>query len=168
MLRTGLNVPRNGPTDAQRGILNNALPTRAAWQPMVNTDIKLENVVLGNARADYYPSYKTLKMIDFGLAFNDDRYANMAAKKLPVTGAVQYRHIGTTGWRPPVSSSFPCLRWFSLTPLQEQFPPPATPALKQARIDTRADTWNIGMVMLSTSRQMYEMHARHTTNFVRT
>jgi hypothetical protein len=105
-MHTGLNVARNRPTDAQRTITNANLPQNpvaggSQWQSIVNTDIKPHNIVLGHARDDYYPSYKTPMMIDFGLAFNNNKYLTMASKKAPGIGA-GYIQIGTNGFLPPV------------------------------------------------------------------
>ena len=44
------------------------IPARG-WEPIINPDIKLANVVLGDALPNWYPAYKTPQMIDFGLAF---------------------------------------------------------------------------------------------------
>jgi serine/threonine protein kinase len=108
-MHTGLTVASNQPTDRDRNKTNNQLPRKKSWRSVVNTDIKPQNVVLSHARDDYYPSYKTPSMIDFGLAFNDNRYKNTASKKLPGPRA-SYQSIGTRGFPPSVRSSHILLR----------------------------------------------------------
>jgi serine/threonine protein kinase len=71
------------------------------WNPIIHTDIKLGNVVL--SEASFYPHYKTPVLIDFGLAYNDARYGNREAKKVPGANPARFRGIGTPGSRPPVS-----------------------------------------------------------------
>jgi hypothetical protein len=107
VMRTGLSVPHTQPTEAMSTIKNTALPKAPEWRPIVNTDIKLPNVVLGNPQPNRYPAYKTLKMIDFGLAFDDNRYRYGRSKELPPElqrnpAATLYKEIGTSGSRPPV------------------------------------------------------------------
>jgi serine/threonine protein kinase len=128
----------------------------------VNTDIKLENVVLGDSQPNRYPAYKTPKMIDFGLAYNDNRYRNQRSKELPQEqqtnpAATLYRHIGTPGCRPPVCS-FSHTQFILphlLTQLQqEQFNPPHHKHVKSS-IDARADTWNVGEIIFELLEQNY-------------
>jgi hypothetical protein len=45
--------------------LTHVFPTEPGWKPVVNTDIKDTNVVLGYAADGYYPSHKSAQMIDF-------------------------------------------------------------------------------------------------------
>jgi serine/threonine protein kinase len=92
--QTGLTVPKNHPTHNNKTV-NIALPTVDGWRPIVNPDIKLGNVVLGQALPEHYPAYKIAKMIDFGLAFNDNRYNTAASKRA--------QRIGTEGLCPPAS-----------------------------------------------------------------
>ena len=49
--------------------------------PLIDLDIKLYNMVLGLPQDDYYPAYPTVKMIDFGEAFDNDRYPYYEAKE---------------------------------------------------------------------------------------
>ena len=99
---TGHTIAHNDPPDHQRDLPNAVLPRVPGWQSIVNTDIKLGNVVLGHAQDGYYPAYKTPKMIDFGLAFDDNRYPDRNSKKRSGR-PVRYRQIGTRGSVPPVS-----------------------------------------------------------------
>ena len=48
----------------------------APWAPIVNTDTRDTNNVLGAAVQECYPAYEIPEMIDFGLAFDDNRYPN--------------------------------------------------------------------------------------------
>lgn len=89
------------PPEAEAQTSNSTLVAADGWQPMVNTDIKLGNVVLSHPRANHYPAYKTTKMIDFGnsefaihLRDQDSKRANNKARS--------YLQIGTPGSRPPV------------------------------------------------------------------
>lgn len=91
---TGNTVTKDQPTE-----VGEDLPTLEGWTPIVNADIKLANLVLNDAHANYYPAYKTLQMIDFGLAFNDNRLHNEAEKHVWTT-------YGTRGHCPPVSVSY--------------------------------------------------------------
>ena len=69
--------------------------------PLIDLDIKLYNMVLGLPQDDYYPAYPTVKMIDFGEAFEDDRYFYYEAKE---------GGVGTEGFGPRfVSQSFTLL-----------------------------------------------------------
>jgi hypothetical protein len=77
-------------------------PTEPGWKPIVNTDIKDTNVVLGHAAENYYTSYKTPQMIDFGLAFDNGKFSNRAAKRTELDQWATNR--ATIGWRAPVSS----------------------------------------------------------------
>lgn len=63
------------------------------WVPVINPDIKLANIVLGDAHWNYYPAYKRPQMIDFGLAFEGEDHEHAAMR----------RPIGTPGYNPPVS-----------------------------------------------------------------
>ena len=44
---------------------------KKGWTPLIDPDIKLENIALCAAQDDYYPAYKTAKRIDFGQVFED-------------------------------------------------------------------------------------------------
>ncbi|KAF3044247.1 hypothetical protein E8E11_007822 [Didymella keratinophila] len=48
------------------------------WVPVINPDVKLANVVLGDAHSDYCPAYKRPQMIDFGLAFGGEDHEHAA------------------------------------------------------------------------------------------
>jgi hypothetical protein len=78
-------------------------PTEPGWKPIVNTDIKDTNVVLGHAAGNYYASYKTPRMIDFGLAFDNGKFSNRAAKRTELDQWATNRT--TIGWRSPISST---------------------------------------------------------------
>lgn len=72
------------------------IPTEG-WKAVINPDIKLSNVVLGEARSDHYPAYKTAKMIDFSQAFEEGPGKHDSSDtKAP---------LGTKGFWPPVSHS---------------------------------------------------------------
>jgi hypothetical protein len=107
VMRTGLSVPHTQPTVATSTTKNASLPKAPGWKPIVNTDIKLANVVLGNPQPNRYPAYKTPKMIDFGLAFDNNKYHYGKSKELRPEfqtnpAATLYKEIGTPGCRPPV------------------------------------------------------------------
>jgi hypothetical protein len=74
--------------------LSKVCETEKDWRAIINPDIKLANVVLGEARSDHYPAYKTAKFIDFGQAFEEDGKYDSAETKRP---------IGTEGVWAPVS-----------------------------------------------------------------
>jgi hypothetical protein len=44
---------------------------KEGWTPLIDPDIKLENIALCAAQDNYYPAYKTAKRIDFGQVFED-------------------------------------------------------------------------------------------------
>lgn len=105
MMRTGRSIAHHEPLEANRGIPNAHLPTAPHWQPYVNTDIKLPNVVLGHS-TNWYPAYKTPLMIDFGNATPTTTFPNRNSKKLQgPTRPVTYKEIGTPGERAPVSNT---------------------------------------------------------------
>ncbi|KAF1830893.1 hypothetical protein BDW02DRAFT_465375, partial [Decorospora gaudefroyi] len=82
------------------------------------------------------------KMIDFGIAFNDNRYNDTrlsGPSKFPPSKVSNNTHTC-------------CLTQKT----QEQFAPPNKKHSKQA-IDVRSDTWNIGLVMLTL------MNGQHVT-----
>ncbi|CAO2651441.1 Nn.00g040110.m01.CDS01 [Neocucurbitaria sp. VM-36] len=66
LMETGMAIDRNAPEQEDQPIY---YPRN--WQPIVNPDIKTLNVILSEAQNDFYPAYKTAKMIDFGLCFSD-------------------------------------------------------------------------------------------------
>lgn len=81
-------------------------PRRGEWLSIINPDIKPMNVMLGEAQDEFYPGFKTTKMIDFGLCCNDDRY-NFSDNKY-----YQGYGVGTPGFCAPVSfCNFITLRW---------------------------------------------------------
>lgn len=104
MMRTGLPIARHEPFVTNRGLLNSDLITAPRWQPYVNTDIKLANVVLGAAKHNWYPAYKTPLMIDFGNTNPATTYPDRNSKKETLR-PVTYREIGTPNDRPPVSNT---------------------------------------------------------------
>ena len=67
------------------------------WLPIVNLDIKPMNVMLSEAQDDFYPAFKTAKMIDFGLCFNENKH---------IIDETQRHGVGTQGYWPPVSFFF--------------------------------------------------------------
>ena len=72
---------------------------KEGWTPLIDPDIKLENIAVCEARDGYYPAYKTAKRIDFGQVFQDsdlDGDVLLHERKVP---------MGTRGVWPPVSSS---------------------------------------------------------------
>lgn len=75
------------------------------WRPVVNADIKLCSIIFGPAQSGYYPAFKTPKMIDFGVAFDDNRHPNRERKKKREPPHA-YFLLGTEGSRPPVSHSY--------------------------------------------------------------
>ncbi|CAA9963181.1 S-TKc domain containing protein [Pyrenophora teres f. maculata] len=100
------------------------------WAPIVNTDIKHMNIVLGDAVQDYYPAYKMPKMIDFGLGHDDNRYPNKRSK-LNRDGTWKTAHRGTPGWNPPEAYHRPWKEY------------------ENEAIDGRTDIWQVGLVMLN-------------------
>jgi hypothetical protein len=69
---------------------------KAGWTPLIDPDIKLENIALCAPIKDYYPAYKTAKRIDFGQVFEDidlDGDVLLLTRKGP---------MGTEGVWPPV------------------------------------------------------------------
>jgi len=102
--------------------LNELLNRAPHWRPIVNPDTKPANVVLGEA-STLYPSYKVAKLIDWGLAFTDQRY-NTAAQK----NARGW--FGTRGYCPP-EQYFPADWEFADVP-----------------VDMKSCTFNIGLIML--------------------
>lgn len=64
-MHTGVLIQDNTPVESM-GVI------KQGWDPIINPDIKLANVVLGPAQDDHYPAYKTVKMIDFGQVFPDE------------------------------------------------------------------------------------------------
>ena len=101
MMYTGRTVAHNEPTFANKGMRNANLPRAAGWQSLTNVDIKTRNVVIGLPTPDWYPSYKTALMIDFGHTAHN-MYPNRVSK-LGSIRPVRYKGIGTAGCRPPVS-----------------------------------------------------------------
>ncbi|KAH7408704.1 kinase-like domain-containing protein [Phaeosphaeria sp. MPI-PUGE-AT-0046c] len=130
---TGWQPGRAHPPPHLRTLQNSALLMYTGWGSLVNTDIKLANVVLGQSRPDFYPAYKTAQMIDFGLVVPETSYIDREAKKR--NG--RYREIGTPGSRPP-----------------EQFHPPH-PKHTQTPINVLSDTWNVGKIMFELLEQRY-------------
>jgi hypothetical protein len=102
MMQTGLPIARREPLTVNRGLSNAQLPYAPRWQPYVNTDIKLANVVIGLA-TDWYPAYKTPLMIDFRLTCLATRYRDRDSKN-DILIPVRYGEIGTRGDRRPVSN----------------------------------------------------------------
>ncbi|KAI1512014.1 Protein kinase domain containing protein [Pyrenophora tritici-repentis] len=128
------------------------------WVPIVNSDIKDLNIVLGNAVQDCYPGYKMPKMIDFGLTFDDNRYPDARSKKDEL-GAWITAFRGTTGWNPPEAYA---------TSWKEY---------ENEAINGRTDIWQVGLVMLNLmegqARVLNEKHKvgrnmQHATEYKRT
>jgi serine/threonine protein kinase len=69
---------------------------KPGWRPIIISDIKPGNFVLGKAHDDYCSAFEVAKMIDYGLAWNDGRLTKAAHKT---------RAVGTHGFNPPVSLS---------------------------------------------------------------
>ena len=69
--------------------------TAEDWTAIVNPDIKLPNVVLGEARSDHYAAYKNAKFIDFSQAFK--------AEEGEFDSPETKHRIGTEGVWAPVS-----------------------------------------------------------------
>jgi hypothetical protein len=143
MMRTGLPITRHEPLAANRGLPNAQLPQAPRWQPYVNTDIKLANVVIGPA-TDWYPAYKTPLMIDFGHTYLATKFETRDSKKLTQRPLV-WRGIGTPGDRPPVNNTA-VLMLRPANPRKEQFEPPHRKHGHEA-IDTRSMIWNFGKIM---------------------
>ncbi|KAF2028182.1 hypothetical protein EK21DRAFT_70264, partial [Setomelanomma holmii] len=123
--QTGLTVAKDQPARDTK-IKNLDLPKAPGWRPIVNPDIKLPNVVLAQPLQGYYPAYKAIKMIDFGLAFDDNRYSNEAAK-------TARGNIGTPGKHN----------------LEQYSPLPMLPTYYNERIDIRSNIFNVGLIMIS-------------------
>lgn len=69
---------------------------KKGWTPLIDPDIKLENIVLCAAQDNYYPAYKTAKRIDFGQVFEDSQLDG------DVLLLTQQGIMGTLGLWPPV------------------------------------------------------------------
>ncbi|KAF2821498.1 hypothetical protein CC86DRAFT_105068 [Ophiobolus disseminans] len=132
---TGRAIAPNRPTDLERNTPNSHLLTVVGWRPIVNTDIKLGNIVLGHTQPGHYPAYKTPKMTDFGLAFDNNKFWNRETKKSH-NRPVWYYHIGTQGSRPP-----------------EIFIPIPHKTYGNAADDIRTDIWQMGKIMFALMEQ---------------
>ena len=100
MLFSGKAIAIDQPNEASAKVKDPALRVQAridGWRPIVNTDIKMANVVLTDPGATF-PAYKTPKMIDFGNCFDTDTVVERHTRE---------RGVGTPGWRPPVRCYFP-------------------------------------------------------------
>ncbi|KAH8704596.1 kinase-like domain-containing protein [Phaeosphaeriaceae sp. PMI808] len=128
---TGDVIGHAEPWEEDSEVQNIDIKNWGKWHPIVNPDIKLMNVVLGDAQENWYPAYKTPKMIDFGLAqYQDDIYGRYS--KMSMTGC-----IGTPGEEPP-----------------EQIWPPHRDYVNFA-IDERSHVWNVGKIMLELMEQRH-------------
>jgi hypothetical protein len=96
MDQTGFYVDKHRTRLFAWEIKNSELDMKPGWRPIINSDIKPGNVVLGKAHEGYYPAFKVAKMIDYGLAWDDGRFTIAAHKT---------RAIGRHGFNPPVSLS---------------------------------------------------------------
>lgn len=95
MLLSGKAIATDQPDEVSAKIKDPAIQAQAAadgWTPIVNTDIKLENIVLTEPGTTF-PAYKTPKMIDFGNSFDHGTVVDRRTRE---------RGVGTPGWRPPV------------------------------------------------------------------
>ncbi|KAF1917545.1 kinase-like domain-containing protein [Ampelomyces quisqualis] len=149
VMRTGRTIAPDEPTEAESRLGNGALIPSPGWRPLVNTDIKLGNVVFSHAQKDHYPAYKTTKMIDFGNTGYAGRFRDERSKREATAVPGKYGpffHIGTPGIRPPEQHQ-PCPRRF----------------INEA-VDSRSDTWNIGLIMFQLMEQdeFYTNKALHT------
>lgn len=102
---TGLAVARDHPPLADSTLMNHHLPRREGWESLVNTDIKLGNVVLNHSQTDYYPAYKTVQLIDFGCTKPESFREDPLTKREGGRSDGEFLHIATDGCRPPVSLS---------------------------------------------------------------
>jgi hypothetical protein len=104
---TGLAVAPNDPPQEESTRRNNQLLRRDGWEVVVNTDIKLGNIVLGHSQRDHYPAYKTVQLIDFGIAIPEGRYTYIPSNEDDDESDGACIARGTEGCRPPVSLSIP-------------------------------------------------------------
>lgn len=92
-METGTTIDKDSPANEY---VPRDQPSAQEWNPMINVDIKPMNVILGEPQRDFYPAYKTAKMIDFGLCHPSNRFTVEATK----------HKTGTPGFWPPVSAFF--------------------------------------------------------------
>jgi serine/threonine protein kinase len=70
----------------RRAVLN-------GWDPVIHTDIKPMNIVLGDPLTSF-PAFKTAKLIDFGCCLSESQHMRQVRGNM--------HQIGTPGHRPPV------------------------------------------------------------------
>ncbi|KAF1847600.1 kinase-like protein [Cucurbitaria berberidis CBS 394.84] len=114
LMETGMTVDKDQPAREDGHVLYSR-----NRKPIVNPDIKPMNVMLGEAQAGFYPGFKTAKMIDFGMCFDDNRYA---------TGKVG---VGTQGNTAP----------------EHGFPP--HPKYRNEPVNIQSEIFMVGLVILS-------------------
>lgn len=112
---------------------------RKDWVPVINPDIKLENVVLG-APQDRYPTYKTVKMIDFGQVFGEHQLKNGLCYK-------KYS-MGTEGVVPPVRQIFQHDHSRPTNNVQEVVWPPI-PEFDMDPVGIHSEIYTVGLIICS-------------------
>ncbi|KAK6432594.1 hypothetical protein LTR95_011233 [Oleoguttula sp. CCFEE 5521] len=65
------------------------------WRPIVHRDLKPGNVFLSEPKENYWPSYPTARVADFGLSV----YTDLEDPENPQAYSSEYT-VGTPGWRP--------------------------------------------------------------------
>ncbi|KAJ4363432.1 hypothetical protein N0V83_009725 [Neocucurbitaria cava] len=118
VMETGTTIDKDSPANEYG---RSDQPSAQEWNPMINVDIKPMNVILGESQRDFYPAYKTAKMIDFGLCHPSNRFTVEATK----------HETGTPGFWPP-EQEFPLRRGYRDVP-----------------INVLSEIFNVGMIMLS-------------------
>lgn len=101
--QTGLAVAPDHPSKEDSTQENHDLPKKDGWVGIVNTDIKLDNVVLNHSQPDHYPAYKTAQVVDFGIARLETHLAKDGFKRHNGEKVGPYIGFGTPGSQPPVS-----------------------------------------------------------------
>ncbi|KAF3008431.1 hypothetical protein E8E13_002654 [Curvularia kusanoi] len=100
------------------------------WRSIIDPDIKLENFVVCEPQADYYPTYKTIKKIDFGCVIPESLMDGEEVD-LQVLNEHSGGQIGTAEFWPPEQHR------------------PALEEYKNVTIGVWSEIYNIGLIIYS-------------------
>ncbi|PSN73839.1 kinase-like protein [Corynespora cassiicola Philippines] len=121
VMHSGRVITWDYPDEMEKTIKNDKIQIDEDWEPLMNPDIKLMNVVLSDP-GTIFPAYLTPKMLDFGLIKTQEVNWSRESRE---------RGVGTPYIRPPEQ----------MGEAEEKY--------KSEPLDVRSMIWNVAMIILS-------------------